>query len=250
MAKHIPRMSSEDLDVFPVPGRWARYELQIALLDSLFQSRMRSTKTSMPAKPTKRSFCEITAQYDWHHENGVAPDAIQIQITAPETLDVAAESVLLAILYLVKNQGHLVTPQSSAHHPMLLKPSGLAAQSPIGSIETTRYALLKIAGMPDSLEYYQRLQRLLRELGKIILTYRNLVTGEEGNDLLLRWQLQRDTDHLLIQINWRLAGAIFGTYLRAMIDLDERNALHSDPAKILHRWLSAHLWPGKSEWIL
>ena len=250
--KSLVQRTFDDKDtpeLFTIPGRWARYELQTALLDHLFQSRVR--KAPSP-HTTKRSFIEHTAFYDWHYENGVVPGGIQLQITAPDTLGVTAESVLLAVMYLVKHHGSFLDPQDLATSdlPLLLKPAGIAAHNPIATLETTRYAVLKTAGLSNDRASYQRLHRILSDLGKIMLTYRNLVTGEEGNDLLFRWQLRTDTDRLLIQVNWRLAGAIFGSYLRAMIDLNERNALHSDPTKSLHRWLSAHLWPGKAEWIL
>ncbi len=229
-------------EAFSAPGRWANYELQTALLDDLFQSQRRQSIST-----TKRTFHEITALYDYRYDGGIVPNGLQIQVTAPEGLGVGAESILLAVLYLFKHHG---SAGSTGTSKMLMKPAGIAEDYPIGTLETTRYAVLKAAGMGDDQASYQRLQRILRDLGKITLTFRNLVTGEEGNDFLVRWDTQKSTNRLLVQINWRLAGAVFGTYLRAMVDLDERNSLPSDPSKTLHRWLSAHLWPGKSEHIL
>ncbi|PSR31213.1 MAG: hypothetical protein C7B46_17150 [Sulfobacillus benefaciens] len=229
------------------PGRWARYELQMALLDQVFHSRLRSAAPKSGS--TTRVFREITAHYDWHHEHGVIPNGVSVTVTAPAWLDVTAESVLLGILYLSRRQG-VFCDAPSLTEPDTVRPRGLAQSSPVGVLDTTRYALLQAAGMPVDRGSYQRLTRLLDDLGRMTLLYRNLVTGESGNDLLIRWNLEEVTDRLRIQINWRLAGAVFGTYWRAMIDLDERQALAGDAAKLAHRWLSAHLWPGKSEWIL
>ncbi|MCY0863829.1 MAG: replication protein C, IncQ-type, partial [Sulfobacillus sp.] len=218
---------------------WARYELQIALLDQLFPTQFH---TAIDAPSDGRHvFREIVRYYDWHDGPTIYSDAIELHIFAPETLNITAESILLAILHLSAQQGTWITPDELATQglPLLLNPQGVARQRPLGMVTTTRYQLLKTAGMDVNTASYRRLIRILRELGRVIVEHRNRITKDEGNDFLLRWRAHPADDTLLLQINWRLAAAVFGPDLRALVDLSERQQLSTDLAKVAHRWLSA-----------
>lgn len=230
------------------PGVWTRYELQIALMDRLF-SRTHRIRSASSRSSRELTFREESGIYDWRDNDIVVPHAVKITVTAPMALDVACESVLLAILHLARQHGQSVRWKDLPSSQQWLKPSGLAADEPISVVRTSQYAVLKLAGFTDGAKSYRRLKEILMLLGKTILTYENLVTHKTGNDLLLQWELDAQNDQLLVQLNWRLTGALFGPYLYALVDLEERRQLSSDAAKVLHRWLSAHLWPGKQEWI-
>jgi hypothetical protein len=81
-----------------------------------------------------------------------------------------------------------------------------------------------------------------------MVDWKNTASGWSGSSWFLSHDKHND-GRLIIRLNWRLAGAVFGEYDYAKIDLNERNALEKDASKTLHRWLSAHLWTGRSEYI-
>ena len=222
-------------------SRWTRYELQIALVDGLFQPQKKISRADLQRR-------QIDAYYDWRNNGQLYPKAIHLQLIAPY-LGVEAETVLLSLLSIAeaKQSGSFCdfTARDDAV-PMLLEPEQDAQSKKIGVIQTTRYAVLKAAGMSDSQPSYDRLTYYLRQLSQVWIYYANMVSGWEGNDGFLKYRLNKKTDKLMVQINWRLAGAVFGDYLRAYIDLRERHQLKTAGAKTLHRWLSAHIWPGKS----
>lgn len=228
-----------ELTVTTSKSRWSRYELHIALVDGLFQPQKKIPRSDLQRR-------QIDAYYDWHTDNQLYPKAIHLQLLAPYNLGVEAETVLLALLYIAEQTGSSPAVDAVTEVPLLLDPGHDARTRNIGLISTTRYAVLKTAGMRDSQAYYARLDQYLRQLSQVWVYYHNRVSGWEGNDDFFRYRLQKDTDRLLVQFNWRLAGAVFGNYLKAYIDLNERHQLHTTGAKTLHRWLSAHLWPGKA----
>lgn len=219
-------------------SQWTRYDLHIALIDGLFQPQKKIPQADLQRR-------RIDAYYDWRHDGQVHPKAIHLQLLAPYSLGVEAETVLLALLYLMEQNGEWRAPHP-ADPPILLQPHGDAQSKNIGILWSTRYSVLKTAGMGDSQSDYARLHHYLQLMSQIWIYYTNAVSGWEGNDGFLKYQVHKGTDRLLIQMNWRLAGALFGEYLNAYIDLRERHALRSNGAKTLHRWLSAHVWPGKT----
>jgi hypothetical protein len=80
-------------------------------------------------------------------------------------------------------------------------------------------------------------------MSAITVNFKNSVTGWSGSDHFISYRAHED-GRLIIKLNWRIAGAIFGEYFYAEIDLNERKALKKDASKTLHRWLSAHVWKG------
>lgn len=217
--------------------------MQTALLDGLFVSQKKTEAPILCAPP-------VAAAYDWHHERQTYPQAIHLQIHAPYRLSVETETVLLAILFLLEWRGHPLASEARADPDGLLAPEGEARHKATGEVETTRHALLMAAGWGDSARAYRQLDQQLYALSQVTLHYRNTVTGWDGLDRLLQYRLKPSAKSLRIQVNWRLAGSVFGPYLYALVDLQERQHLHSAGAKTMHRWLSAHVWPGKTRQVL
>jgi len=232
-------------EVREVSNRWIRYELQMALLDGVFLSQ----KKMVQAATDLQLRC-IESCYDWHDENHTYANAIHLRIQAPCGLGVEAETILFAILYLIEQQGSPLFSGVQSGTDCLLQPTSHARQKTMGSVQTTRYTLLNVAGMGDSRQAYQQLDRYLQLLSQVRISHYNTITGWQGSDWLLQHQRLSPADHFLIQINWRLTGSIFGPYLYAFVNLDERDHLHTNGAKTLHRWLSAHVWPGKTRQVL
>jgi hypothetical protein len=129
--------------------------------------------------------------------------------------------------------------------PMLFAPAeGNARDKPTAITTVSQYQLIKEAGMSDGKSGYKLLEQYLTQMSQITVNYRNKIDGWFGSDHLISYHAHED-GRLIIKLNWRLAGAIFGDYLFAEIDLKERRALEKDASKTLHRWLSAHYWKGK-----
>lgn len=229
----------------PHAPEWARYELQLALSDGLFHPKKRQQ-----LNPRYTVLQRLDLHFDIKRQGRTYPDGIHIELQVPTQLDTNAETVLLSLLYLAGQQG------SSTWHdpgfglsPLLLEPTGQACGERIGFLDTSRYQVLKTAGMGHGTREYQQLKRYLQLLSLISVFYENRVDGWSGSDWLFKHSLEPRTDRLIAQFNWRLAGAVFGDYLRAYIDLNERKQLKYDAAQTCHRFLSAYVWPGKTRMI-
>lgn len=230
-----------------LPPEWARYELQMAISDGLFHPKKRQD-----LNPRMTVLQRVDFNFDIKRQGRVYPDGIHLELHVPVQLDTTAETLLLSMLYLAGQQGHglWIAPDSWAmSSPLLLEPKGHANQERIGVLETSRYQLLKTAGMGHSTFQYRQMKRYLQLLSMISVFYENHVDGWSGSDWLFKYAMEPRTDRLIVQFNWRLAGAVFGDYLRAYIDLNERKQLKQDPAKTCHRFLSAYVWPGKTRLI-
>ena len=209
---------------------FAKYELQTALLDGLFESTWKIKDAHLQLREIERWF-----------EDG----DIYLKLYVPISLGVQAESILLTILKLTGLQGAIIEPMQS---DLFLEPKDDAKLKNAGYAITTEYALLKEAGLDIGKKGYTQLRTYLEQMSMVRVFYQNKRTGWRGADWFLRYRAH-DNGRLIVQLNWRLTGAIFGEYLHAEINMTERNTLKKDAAKTLHRWLSAHLWAGKSEFI-
>jgi hypothetical protein len=132
--------------------------------------------------------------------------------------------------------------------PLFDPPTGNAKIKDTVQTHCTKYELLKMAGMNTGKEGYKLLDFYLEQLSHIMVDWKNTVSGWSGSSWFLSHDKHED-GKLVIRLNWRLAGAVFSRYDYAKIDLNERHALKKDASKTLHRWLSAHLWAGRSEYI-
>lgn len=214
---------------------YAKYEMKTALLDGVFVSEKKAMTNDLQMR-------RVTKLYDAHDKDGTCyPKATLVEITAPANLSVQAESVLLAILKITGFEGNYapLTNDSAA------ATDGHAKEKCVASALTSEYALLRESGLDTSEDAYEQLRKYLRQLSDVRIRYENSVSGWGGQSWFIEHHFRKDGT-VLVFVNWRLAGAVFGDYLHALIDLDERRALKSAPAKSLHRWLSACLWAGKS----
>ena len=219
---------------------FALYEQQYALLDGIFE-------------PTRRGeplhYREIIGHSKWRHpETGeVYENAIDLKLYVPSVLNPQAESILLAIIKMSSQDGLRIDPDQPML-PMFSIPKDNAAKKDTVQTCCTKYKLLQAAGMGDDDKSYKLLDFYLEKMSLIGVIWKNNLSGWKGNSWFLSYASHND-GRLIIRLNWRLAGAIFGEYEYAKIDLNERHALEKDPSKTLHRWLSAHLWAGRSEYI-
>lgn len=221
---------------------FALYEMQYALLDGVFESKK-------DVKDAELRFRKIEGYYKWRHpDTGVVyNDAVHLKLLAPYTLNPQAESILLAIIKMSGIDGLRIDP-SQPMLPLFDPPTGNARIKDTVQTRCTKYELLKMAGMSTGKHDYQQLNFYLEQLSHIMVDWENTASGWSGSSWFLSHSKNED-DKLIIRLNWRLAGAVFSEYDYAKIDLNERHALKKDPSKTLHRWLSAHLWASKSEFI-
>lgn len=223
---------------------FAKYDLDTAMLDGLFES---TRKTKRDGREIRLRPVEAWRTYR-DVETGVeTPDSVYIRLMVPDTLGVGAESVLLAVIKHAGERPLRVEPQQPCI-PLLLEPQDQATEKPASAALASEYELLHLAGMGTGKNDYSILRRYLELMSIIHVHYYNKVTRWRGSDWFLRYNVHEDGR--LIQVNWRLAGAIFGNYLHADIDLEERHSLQRDPSKTLHRWLSGHIWFGRSSFLL
>jgi len=221
---------------------FALYEVQYALLNGVFESKK-------DVKDAELHLQKVEGYYKWRHpDTGVVYDnAVHLELLVPRTLNPQAESILLAIIKMSGTDGQRISPDQ----PMLPSfdpPTGNARMKGTVQILCTKYELLKTAGMDTGKANYQQLDFYLKQLSHIMVDWENTASGWSGSSWFLSHDKHED-GRLIIRLNWRLAGSVFSEYDHATIDLNERYALKKDASKTLHRWLSAHLWAGKSEYI-
>jgi hypothetical protein len=245
----------------------AKLELKTALLDGLFETahtgpekRFNAKEGDQPAvlnknHPSRLHLKEIRGIYDYKDgaTGEVFADAIVLRVKAPVLMGIQAETILLSLLHLAGKQELLspITPLTieavntveQSQLPSLA--TGGAKNKPKGEIKTTKSELLRIAAMGDGKRAYDLLDACLEQMSDMRVHYENKQTGWKGGDNFLRYLSHKD-GRLNVEFNWRLSGVFLGEYYYANIDLNERNFLKRDNTKTLHRWLSGHIWEGKS----
>lgn len=232
----------------PSERNFCMCDLHHALTDGLFEP-------SKKVKDADLHYRRVTRDIEVKFKDHTGKSYIQkvtLSFRYPSTLNTQAESILLAILKIAGENRLEIQPEQIAL-PLFVgvEEVGQAKNKPIVQTTCSRWELLQIAGMGDDDKSYAQLKFYLRELAAATVEWRNHHTKWEGSSRMIE-HAANDDGSLVIQVNWRLAGAILGTYLYAEIDLDERNTLKKDAAKTLHRWLSAHLrrqTGGRQEYI-
>jgi hypothetical protein len=174
-------------------------------------------------------------------------EPVTLTFFVPYALNPQAESILLAIIKMAGMEGLRIEPDQPML-PLFNTTEGDAKQRATVTATTSQYRLLKAAGMGDDNKNYKLLDFYLEQMAKVTVKWENHATGWKGMSHLMDYATHEDGS-LVVQLNWRIAGAMFGDYERAVIDLHERHSLDKDASKTLHRWLSAHLWAGNSEYI-
>ena len=224
----------------------AKYEQQHALLDGVFEPTRKSKKGELYLR-------KVEGYFDYTDERGkIHEGAIHLRLHAPYLLNPQAETILLALIQLSSIQethnGLEVEPTQLSLPAIFGTAEGNAREKLTALITVRQYELLKAAGMSDGKDSYRLLKQYLERMSEIRVHYENKATKWFGSDYFLRYYASED-GRLIVQLNWRLAGAVLGDYSYAKIDLYERRALQKDASKTLHRWLSAHLWAGQTELI-
>ena len=225
---------------------FALCELEYALTDGIFEP----TRKIKNAHLTLREVIRETRLTRKNDETGrIEEEAITLTFVVPSVLNALAESILLAIIKMSGMNGIRVEPDQPTLPLFSTAEGGAKAKA---RVQTTckQYQLLKEAGMSTGNHDYQQLDFYLKQMARVTIEWKNHTTGWRGACHLMEYITHEDGS-LIIQLNWRLAGVVLGIvgYDYAVIDLNERHALEKDASKTLHRWLSAHLWRGKSEFI-
>lgn len=222
---------------------FALCEINHALADGIFEP---TRKIKNPHLHLREVIRETKLAWNDEKTGKRIEQPVTLTFYAPYALNPQAESILLAIVKLSGINGIKIEPDQP--RLPLFNIEGDATLRDTGKVICTQYQLLKEAGMGTGKRDYSLLEYYLEQMAKVSMKWKNHVTGWRGISHLIGYAMHEDSS-LVVQLNWRLTGAIFGSYERAVIDLNERHALKKDPSKTLHRWLSAHLWKGKSEYI-
>lgn len=183
-------------------------------------------------------------------------------------LSATHQSVLLALAALASESERVVLGSDAALVPLGAGGKALEQNSVI--IATTRYKLLKVAGMANTKENYKRLKTILSELCTIVIEASNVDEmktrikddGVEGIESKLNKSVSADFstsnlisrvagsgDDITVALNWHLTKAIFGGQhgRHAEVSLVERELISAKSVtKILHSWLSAYVGRGGS----
>lgn len=163
-----------------------------------------------------------------------------------EWLDMRDQSVLLAAISLAGLDGDWLSAESPSEGAkklwLELEPEELALSDKARAFKTTRYALLQAAGMADTKQNYERLQKILFRLSNVGCGARS----PAGFWSMHMMSFSASVDGSInIALNSRFAKAITG-YHHIKISLKERFALKSDMARLVHAQVCARLRPGNS----
>jgi len=167
-----------------------------------------------------------------------------IRYRGPDALGIGDQTVLLAILYLAQDKGRPLSPDTQGHYTQQalhgLFPCGAGSTTTV-YVDTTRYEVLKTAGLGDDGHSYAQVVESIDRLAAVTV----FVVDRNGNsppEQKLLSRIIKEGDEYKIALNERLARAFTGQFVA--IDLDERKILRKDTAKALHAWLSGTLRKG------
>jgi hypothetical protein len=152
--------------------------------------------------------------------------------------------VLFAVLYLSQRNGRELLPSTDGRYTRqalqdLLPVSGGYAPRTV-YVDTTLYAILQVANMADDGRSYAQVRECIDRLAAVTVFVNRHGVSTPPMRLLSR--IIKDDGHIKIALNERLAMAFAHQYVE--VDLEERQLLHTDAAKILHAYLSATLRRG------
>ena len=158
------------------------------------------------------------------------------------------QSIFLAACALCGLSGSMLTPSPASDDGKALRVA-LAAEKDATTqdaifVETSLFDLLTAAGMATGGSAYRSARDMLWRLAN--LTVRVQRGGWDGSMRLLSFTTTPD-NMVRIGLHHRLAAAIAGSAQHSRVNLIERRALNSDPAKALHAWASSFLRPGESK---
>lgn len=168
-----------------------------------------------------------------------------IQFAVWQALDSRDQSLLLAAVAMAYIEHEELRANDGGELWDKLEPLEEAQKDKAVVIETTRYKLMQAAGILDDAAAYERLEDSLFRLSNV--TCRVFRNGHQWSMRFLSYGATKDGT-IRLALNGRFAKALNKQYDR--IDLCERRALKSEPAKIAHAWLSAWMKYGQCQDIL
>lgn len=226
--KYTPLSNTSNLPMVAMQ-RFSKYETKTALTDDLFVSLPRHKINKLDAWEIRKDIGDLHLRFE-----------------GTRRLTVQDETVLLAVLGLLGQSGTRVLPGEAGPFQNQSIDMLKAKSMMVGLVRATRWKLLELCGLTDTGPNYQQLMASLNRLSTVSVFYRNQGTKWEGRDWFMGFDAA-ETGELLIKVNWRLAGAVFGDYHFISLDMTERLKLSSDSAKKLHVVLSRHVWHGRRE---
>ena len=108
-------------------------------------------------------------------------------------------------------------------------------------IETTEYELLNRSGKSDGMNNYENLRDTLARLASVTIRVQN--ESEDYAVRLLAYHVDIKTNQIKVAVNTKSAAAILGERY-SYISLSDHRQLNSEPAKIIHGWLSSWMSQG------
>lgn len=173
-------------------------------------------------------------------------DEAEVHLRGPDALGAGDQSVLLTLLALGAVQGlRLNTDVQSEFGRALrsnLKLEGDVVGETVVAVCCTWCELAAAIGLKgrggSTRDQVRRSVQRLADVGVWVTVEKKTLRSQ-----LLSWGVG-DDDAVTIALNWRLSRAICGGQ-HARISLVERQQLHSEPAQVLHCWLSSFLRAGQ-----
>ena len=169
----------------------------------------------------------------------------KITVVSPWQLDIADESVLLAIVAIAGLRGKTLTIEAK-HQSAIIFRENLSEkyERETLAISSSLYELCKIIGNSTGGKAKINVEKSLERLSATTLFIE--VRGEKWNSKIISF-FRDKKGRLRIAINANSSHALLcNDYQYTNIDLIERAGLKNDTAKAVHRRLSALVWPSHS----
>lgn len=180
-------------------------------------------------------------------------DGLKLMFTCWEWLDTRDQSVLLAAVGMAGLENVTLSAAAPGEIGQQLwadlEPTKDALKGKAVVVTTTYYALLQAAGLPTrggETGDYERIKEILYRLSQ--LGCRVKKDGYDWSMRMLSYASSPDgTIH--IALNERISQALGGGQ-NVRISMDERRQLKTEPAQVMHAWLTAITRPGaKGLWM-
>lgn len=172
-------------------------------------------------------------------------DGIELRFMIWKALDTRDQSVLLALIGMAGKDADNLGAQTQGDRGQQLwidlEPSEQAQFDRAVVVTTSRYKLIKEAGLDDKGQNYGLLEECLTRLSMV--GCRAHSNGYQWSMNMLSWSEAPD-GRINIALNGRFASALEGQHVR--VSLHERHQLHGEASKIAHNFLSAWTKPGRS----
>jgi len=169
----------------------------------------------------------------------------KIKVVSPWKLDIADESVLLAIIAIAGPRGKILSIGSKHERAIDFRKSlNEKEERETLAISTSLYEICKLIGNSTGGKAKENVEKSLERLAATTIFIE--VAGEKWNSKILSFRRDKKL-RLRIALNACSSNAIlFNDINYTKIDLTERAGLKNDTTKAIHRRLSALVWPSHS----